>query len=113
MSTTPRWTIIPPLDRPISPRQRGTPWARVERTDRTSWRMAAAPAKAASPKATSAPKPRMPDATQATTVSVPAQAGHSRRRWSTSVDARRHGSAGATAIRNSRVKPIGIVIRSK
>ena len=75
--------------------------------------MAAAPAKAASPKATSGPKPRSPKATQATTVSVPAHAGHSRRLCSTSVDACRHGSAGATAMRNSSAKPMGIVMRSK
>ena len=41
------------------------------------------------------------------------QAGQNRRSRSNSCDALRHGSTGATAMRASRARPIGIVIRSK
>ena len=113
ITTTPRWTIIPPLARPTTPRHTGTPLAWAARTDRISWRMAADPANPARPKATSGIRPRTPPITQATTVNVPTHAGHRSRRCSTSVEARRHGRAGATAIRNSRLRPMGAVMRSK
>ena len=44
---------------------------------------------------------------------MPHHAGQNRRWPSSSVDALRHGRAGATAIKNSRVSPIGTDIRLK
>ncbi|MCZ7524980.1 MAG: hypothetical protein M5U14_00460 [Acidimicrobiia bacterium] len=46
-------------------------------------------------------------------VPTPIQAGASSRRLSTSPLAARHGSAGATAMRNRMTRPSGTVIRSK
>jgi hypothetical protein len=44
---------------------------------------------------------------------VPIQPGHSNRVRSVSVDALRHGSTGAMAMRNSSSSPMGMVMRSK
>ena len=98
---------MPPLARPTRPRQ---PWRRVAST---SWRTAAAAAKAPRPKASSGDSPRSPKATQPTSVIRAVSAGHWSRWRSSSVDALRHGRAGATAMRNSRRRAIGIVMRSK
>ena len=46
-------------------------------------------------------------------AATPADAGHCSRFASTSVPARPHGRAGATAIMNSSRNPIGMVMRSK
>ena len=75
--------------------------------------MAAAPAKAPMPKATSGTRPRTPPATQATIAPTPNQAGHSSRWESVSVEALRQGRAGATAMRNSSARPIGPAMRLK
>ena len=46
-------------------------------------------------------------------ASTPPHAGQKRRLLNTSVDALRHGSAGAIAIMNSRAMPIGVPSWSK
>ena len=57
--------------------------------------------------------PRAPSATASTTAPTPIHAGHSSRCAAARRDALRHGSTGATAMRNSSARPIGIVMRSK
>jgi hypothetical protein len=104
---TPRCTIIPPLARPISPRQ---PWRRVANA---SWRNADPAAKPARPNATSGAHPSAPTATATANARAPHHAGQNSRSRSSSWDALRHGSTGATAIRNSSAIPIGIDRRSK
>src|SRR5438309_1127409 len=107
MITTPRCTTMPPLARPTNPRHPS------RRHDAPSWRRAAAAANAPRPNATNGASPRRPATTHATTTVTAAHAGSSRRRCNKSVEAFRHGRAGAIAMRNSSVKPIGIVMRSK
>ena len=55
----------------------------------------------------------LPATTHTTRVRAPAHAGHCSRVRSSSPDALRHGSTGATAMRNSSASAIGIVMRSK
>ncbi len=107
ITTTPMWTIMPPLARPSRPRH---PWRRVAST---SWRPAEPAAKAPSPNTTRGFRPRTPRTTATTTVSTASAAGHWSRWRSSSVDALRQGSTGATAIKNSRATTIGMVMRSK
>ena len=112
MTTTPMWTTMPPLARPTRPRHpasaaragaapAGRAVRQAPRTDSTRARPAEAAANAPRPKASSGSIPWMPPTTQATTTSTPMAAGTARRPRMTSADDLRHGSAGATAIRNS------------
>jgi hypothetical protein len=55
----------------------------------------------------------MPAATQTTTTSTPQAAGTASRPRMTSTVVFRQGSAGATAIRNKRPKPMGMNMRLK
>ena len=98
---------MPPLARPTRPRQ---PCRRVAST---SCRTAEPAAKAPRPRTRTVPAPRVPRATATAMVIAPAHAGHSSRRASTSSDAFRQGSTGATAMRNSKPMPIGTVMRLK
>ena len=98
---------MPPLVRPTRPRQ---PWRRVAST---TWRTAAPAAKPPNPNASRGASPRAPSSTDTTTAAVPAHAGQNRRCDSSSVEALRQGSTGATAMRNSSVRPMGMVMRSK
>ena len=107
MTTTPRCTIMPPLARPTRPRH---PCRRVAST---SWRPAEPAAKPPRPNATRGARPVWPASTPSTTHAVPTHAGHSNRWRRSSPLALRHGSTGATAMRNSSVSPTGIVIRLK
>ncbi len=107
MITTPMCTIIPPFARPTIPRH---PCRRVAST---IWRPAEPAANPPRPNARSGARPWAPNATAMTTTPVPIHAGHTRRWRRSSPDAFRHGSTGATAMRNSRAMPIGIVMRSK
>ena len=66
-----------------------------------------------SPNASRGARPRAPSSTATTTAAVPTHAGQNSRCDSSSPDALRHGSTGATAMRNRRVSPIGMVMRSK
>ena len=104
---TPIWTTIPPLARPTKPRQ---PCRRVAIA---IWRTAAPAAKPARAKATSGAHPVAPTATEKTNAPAPAQAGQKSRSRSNSVEALRHGSTGAIAIRKSSMRPIGMLSRSK
>ena len=87
---------MPPLARPTRPRQ---PWRRVAST---SWRSAAPAANPPRPNASSGAQPRRPRrATATTSAAAPHHAGQNSRSRSSSPLALRHGSTGATAIRNS------------
>ena len=65
------------------------------------------------PNATSGAHPSAPAATATANASTPHHAGQNNRSRSSSCDALRHGSTGATAIRNSNAMPIGSDSRSK
>ena len=108
MTITPRWTIIPPLARPTRPRH---PWRRVAST---TWRSAGGGGAAGEAEREQRRTGRWPRASTATTIaSAPHHAGQNSRSRSSSTLALRHGSTGATAIRNSRAIPIGVDRRSK
>ena len=63
--------------------------------------------------ASSGANPRAPTATETTAAAAPHHAGTNSRLRSVSALALRHGSTGATAIRNSSSSATGMVIRSK
>ena len=99
---------MPPLVRPTRPRQ---PWRRVAST---TWRTRGAAGEAAEPEGEQRREPAgaerrpRPPARRRRSRPATAAAGESVSRL-----ALRHGSTGATAMRNSRASPIGIVMRSK
>ena len=75
--------------------------------------MAEPPANPASVNASSGMNPVAPSNTESTSVAAPHHSGQYSRSRSSSRLALRHGSTGATAIRNSSTRPIGFDIVSK
>ena len=100
-------TIIPPLARPTSPRQ---PWRRVAST---SWRSGRAGGAAGEAEGDQRRQAARADGSATTSAPAPHHAGQNSRSRSSSMLALRHGSTGATAMRNSRARPIGVESRSK
>jgi len=120
MNTTPVCTVSPPYRRGLDPNVRvaaranptpsARPRARIVR--QVSWTIAAI-VNAPRPNANPVGKDRARNASVPTRNATPIHAGTRSRRRSTSPLAARHGSTGATAMRNSSARPNGTVMRSK